>query len=48
MNIKPVSNIYYTQYQYSKKKENEQKNFVEVVEDLNKDKKLGRTVDVKI
>lgn len=48
MNIKPVSNIYYNQYQYGKKKENEQKNFVDVVEDINKDKKLGRTVDIKI
>ena len=34
--------------QYNKKKENEQKNFVEIVEDLNKDKKLGSTVDIKI
>lgn len=48
MYIEPVSNIYYTQYQYNKKKDNEQKTFVEVVEELNKDKKLGRTVDIKI
>lgn len=48
MYIKPVSNIYYTQYRYNKKKDNEQKNFVDVAEDINKDKKLGRIVDIKI
>lgn len=48
MNIKPVSNIYYSQYKYNKKKDNEQKDFVDVVEDINKDKKLGHKIDIKI
>ena len=46
-------NIYYTQYQYNKKKDNHQKEFVEVVDDLTNELRcgiinVGTKVDIKI
>ena len=54
MEIIPVTNITYAQYKGNKKhRENEQKEFVEVVEDLTNFKKcdiicIGKIVDIKI
>ena len=53
MHIEPVVNIYYQQYQYNKKKDNHQKEFVEVVDDLTNELKcgiinVGTKVDIKI
>jgi len=53
LHIEPVVNIYYQQYQYNKKKDNHQKEFVEVVDDLTNGLKcgiinVGTKVDIKI
>lgn len=53
MKITPVNSIQYCQYSYNKKKGNHQKHFIEVVENLTKQKKCGiieleNKVDIKI
>lgn len=49
MNIKPINNIIYFKYQYNKKKDDHQKEFVEVAENLTKDKKCGIIeIDIKV